>query len=83
MTEIWNDVANCTKKEEHTENKNGQWNTAMLESSGKLLAIITVCRIIDGNTTSVNSCKAQNERKCGKIKRAKEIRKELLKNLKK
>ena len=38
--------------------------------------------MVDANTTSVNSCKAQWERKCGKIKRAKEIRKELLKDLK-
>ena len=55
----------------------------MLESNWKRLAITTVYRIVDTNTTSVNSCKAQHESKCGKIKRAKEIRKELLKNLKK
>ena len=40
-------------------------------------------RIVDANTKSANSCKAQHERKCGKIKRAKEIRKELLNDLEK
>ena len=82
MTAIWNDVVNCIKIEECTENKNGWWNTVMLESNGKRLAIITLYRIVDANTASVNSCKAQYERKCGKIKRAKEIRAEMLKELK-
>jgi len=54
----------------------------MLESNGKRLAIITLHIIVDANTASVNSCKAQCERKCGKIKRAKEIRAEMLKELK-
>ena len=82
MTAIWNDVVNYIKIEECTENKNGWWNTVMLESNGKRLAIITLHRIVDANTASVNSCKAQYERKCGKIKRAKEIRAEMLKELK-
>ena len=35
------------------------------------------------NTKSVNSCKAQHERKWGKIKRVKDIRAEILQELKK
>ena len=83
MTAFWNDAKNCAKIEECMENKNGWWNTIMLESNWKGLAIITVYRIVDTNTTSINQCKAQHERKCGKIKRAKEIRKELLNDLEK
>ena len=82
MTKMLNDAANHTKIKECTENKNRWWNTTMLESNGKRLAIITVCRIVDANITSVNSCKAQCDMKCRKIVRAKEIRKELLKDLK-
>ena len=54
MTAIWNDAVNYTKLEECTENKNGWWNTVILESNGKILAIITAYRIVDANTTSVN-----------------------------
>ena len=54
----------------------------MLESNGKQLAIITLCRIVDANVKSTNSCKAQRERKHGKIKRAKDIRTEMLQELK-
>ena len=48
----------------------------ILERRCKQLATKIVHRIVDSNTTSMNSCKAQHERKCGKIKRAKDIRQE-------
>ena len=54
----------------------------MLESNGKRLATITVQRIVAANKKSVNSCKAQHEKKCGKIKEAKDIRAEMLQELK-
>ena len=82
MTALWNDVVDHIKVEECAENKHGQCNIVMLESKGKILATIIVHRTVDANTTSVDSCKAQCERKCGKIKRAKEVRKEVLKELK-
>ena len=40
-------------------------------------------RIVDANTKITNSCKAQHERKCGKVKREKCIRVEMLQELKK
>ena len=77
-----NDLVNHMKLEECTEHKNGQWNKLMLEINGKRLAMLTVHIIVDTNTKSVNSCKAQYERKCGKIKIAKDFRDETLKELK-
>ena len=44
----------------------------MLEVNCKQLAIITVYRIVDTNTKSVDSTKVQYERKTGKVKREKE-----------
>ena len=43
----------------------------MLEGNGKWLAMITVHKIVDANTKSVNSTKNQHKRKIGKVKRAK------------
>ena len=54
----------------------------MLESTGKRLAIITVHRIVYDNSNSFNSCKAQYGRKCGKIKREKDIRDKMMNELK-
>ena len=82
MTEVCNDAVNHIKLEECTENKHEWWNTVMLESNGKRLSMITVHRIVDSNTKIANSCKDQCERKCGKIKRVKEMREEMLKDLK-
>ena len=47
----------------------------MLEGNSKRLAIVMVYKIVDANAKSVNSTKAQWERKIEKVKRAKEIRK--------
>ena len=67
------------KAEESEENK----NALILENRGKRLAIITVRGILDSNTKSINSCKAQCKRKRGKLKRAKYIRKEIFQELRK
>ena len=56
------------KLEECTENKHGWWNIVLLESNGKRLVIITPYIIVDANVKSLNSCKSQYEKKCGKIK---------------
>ena len=55
MTAVWNDMVNYAKLEECTENNNGCCNEVMLESNGKILAIITLFRIVDANTKSVSS----------------------------
>ena len=82
FTALWNDVINHAKVDQCIENEEGWWNRVVLEDNGKRLVAITVCRIVDANTKSVNSTKAQHERKTGKVKRAKEIRKEMLTKLK-
>ena len=82
MIVAWNDMLNHMKLEEFTENDNRWWNAAMFERNGKRLSIMTVCRIVDPNAKSVNSCKFQHKRKFGKIKRAKDIRDEMSKQLK-
>ena len=41
-----------------------------------------MCGIVDANAKSVNSCKSQHEQKCEKVKRTKEIRAEMLRELK-
>ena len=38
--------------------------------------------MFDASTRRVDSCKAQNEGKCGKVKRAKDIRAKMLRQLK-
>ena len=81
MIVVWNDAVKHAKLEECTENKNGWWNTVMLESNRKILAILKVCRIVDANSTSANSCKARCERKGREIKRAKDIRAEMFQEL--
>ena len=43
----------------------------MLAGGGKILATLSVRRMAEANTKSPNSCKAQHEQKCKKIKRAK------------
>ena len=53
-----------------------------MESNGKILAII-VHRIVDSNTASIKSCKSQYKRERGKIKRAKDVRKEIFQELEK
>ena len=80
--EIWIDVINHTKLEECTENKHWWLIAIMLESNGNRLSAITMCVIVDTNTTSVNSYKYQYERKLEKIKRVKEIRADMLQELK-
>ena len=79
MIASWNDVTNHMNLEECTENNNGQWNEVMLESNGKRCPVMTMCSTVDNNSKCVNSCKAQRERKCSKIKREKDIRDEILK----
>ena len=76
FTALWNDVVNYAKVDQCVKNEHGWWNGVVLEGNSKILAIITVYRIVDANTKSVNSTKAQCERKTGKVKRAKETRKE-------
>ena len=71
MTAIWNDVVNHTKKEECTTKTDGGTQQC-LKVTGKILATTTVHRTVDADTACVNSCKAQHERKYGKIKRVKE-----------
>ena len=51
----------------------------MMEIHRTRLAIITACRIVDANTQSLNSYEDRHERKRGKIKRAKDVRDEMLK----
>ena len=83
QTSFWNDATNHMKLEERAEKNYGLWRTAIIESRRKRLAIMTMRRIIDTSNKSVNSCKAQHERKSGKVKRAKDIRTEMLQELKK
>ena len=82
MKAFWNDVVNCVKLEEYTENKHGWCNSAMLESDGQMLAMIKLHRIVDNNTKSANPCKSEHERKCGKIKIANDIKAEMFQELK-
>ena len=71
---MWNNVVNYAKVDQCVENENGWCNRVVLGGNGKRLAIITAYRIVDANTKSINSAKAQLERETGKVKRAKEIR---------
>ena len=44
----------------------------MLEGGRKISAIITMCRIVNGNRLGINSFKVQHKIKHRKIRRAKE-----------
>ena len=78
-----NDAIDCVKSEERTEQNHGWCSTIMLEGRGKRLVTMRLCNIVDASTKSVNSCKSQNERKCGEVKWEKCIRVEMLQELKK
>ena len=75
MTAIWNDVSNHAKSNDSVENKHRWQIVVILERRGKISATISLRGIANVNTKSVNYCKAQHERKCGKIRSAKDIKK--------
>ena len=74
FTALWGDVRNYVKLEERHEHHHGWWNTMVLEGNKKRIAIITMHRLVDNDTKSINSSKAQYDRKVGKVTRAKVIR---------
>ena len=83
MTALWNDATNCVKSQERTDQNHGWYRTIALEEGGKRLAIITAHLIVDTNTKIVNSCKSQCEWNCMKVKKAKDVRAEIFRELKK
>ena len=82
MTAAQNDVVHCMELCECAENKHRWLSTAMLERNGKRLDMTKVRTLVDVSARSVNYSKAQHNRKCGKVKRTKEIREDLLQELK-
>ena len=64
------------------EQKHGWWNSIALKGGNKKLAIIVVRRMVDANAKGVKSFKVRCEISCGKAKRARQTREELLIELK-
>ena len=65
------------KLDESTEKNHGWLSIVMLEIRGKILATIKLHGIAGASYKRENSCKDENERKYGKVKRAKDMRTEI------
>ena len=81
MTLLWNRIVNHVEVNNIHE-KECRWQNAVI-MIGNLnnVALITVCRIVDGNSVGVNSSKAQYEIIIGKVISDKTIRNKHLKKL--
>ena len=56
--------------------KEDNWcKTVVLKRNRKIIALINVHRLVDLETSRVNSCKDQCERAIGNVKRVRQIRK--------
>ena len=75
---MWVDTGNYTRPSEFHEHEHGWWNTMTLKGRSQTLEITTLHGITDGDKSSVNSSKAQYDRKEGKVTRAREIRDKIL-----
>ena len=52
-----------------------------MKGNRKIIALINTCRIVDSESSGINSCKAQHERAIGSVKRASQIREAQLREL--